>query len=464
MMMKYLLLLSSNVLMLSSGSVGLSAAEDPAWKTGSAFARITPDKPMWMAGYAARNKPSEGVASDLYAKALVLDDGENHKAAIVTMDLISVQRELRDRVAAQVAEKYGIPADAVMLNCSHTHCGPVVRNPATAIKDIDSEKVQQAVEYSQWLEKVLVELVGAALENAEPSKLTYHRARAAFAMNRRLPTENGFRNSPNPDGPFDHDVPVLKITNEKGELQTILFGYACHNTTLSFYEFCGDYAGFAQTEIERNHPGVVAMFVMGCGGDQNPYPRRTLDLAMTHGKTLATAVEAALETPAIPVDGPLTATLEHVEVKYADPPSKEELESRLESRNKYIVRHAQRLLTQLETEGKLLESYSTLVQTFQFDGDLTLIALPGETVVDYAVRLKRELAGQNVWVAGYSNDVFAYVPSRRVLKEGGYEGGGALIYFTAVLHPGPFAEDIEERIIESVHRQLGSSTAQGASE
>lgn len=431
--------------------------EDTAWQAGSAFARITPDKPMWMAGYAARNKPSEGVASDLYAKAVVLEDGQGHKTAIVTMDLISVQRELRDRVAAQIEENFGIPADAVMLNCSHTHCGPVVRNPATAIKDIDSEKVQQAVEYSQWLEKTLVELVAAAIEESVPSKLTYHRARAAFAMNRRLPTETGFRNSPNPDGPVDHDVPVLKITNEKDEVTTILFGYACHNTTLSFYEFCGDYAGFAQTEIEKAHPGVVAMFVMGCGGDQNPYPRRTLDLAITHGKTLATAVEAALETPAVPVNRPLTAMLEHVEVKYAPSPSHEELESRLNSGNKYIVQHAQRLLTQLETEGKLLEGYSTMVQTIRLGDDLTLIALPGETVVDFSLRLKRELAGKNVWVAGYSNDVFAYVPSRRVLKEGGYEGGGALIYFTAVLHPGPFAEDIEERIIESVHRQLGAS-------
>ncbi|MBD3675421.1 MAG: neutral/alkaline non-lysosomal ceramidase N-terminal domain-containing protein [Planctomycetaceae bacterium] len=440
-------------LFLLSG-LQIASAEEAVWKAGSAFVRITPDKPMYMAGYAARNKPSEGVASELYAKALYLEDAEGHRAAIVTFDLISVLKELRDGVAKTVEARYKIPAAAVMLNCSHTHCGPVVRSPSKAIQDLDSEKVKQAVEYSQWLEKTLIELVGAAVENAEPSTVTYHRSRAAFAMNRRLPTDAGFRNSPNPDGPVDHDVPVLKVVNAAGELKTILFGYACHNTTLSFYEFCGDYAGFAQADIERNHPGVVAMFVMGCGGDQNPYPRRTLDLAITHGKTLATAVEAALETPAIPVSGPLTAQLEEVEVTYAPPPTKEELEARLETGNKYVVRHAQRLLTQLETEGKLRDSYTTLVQTFQFGDDLTLIALPGETVVDFSLRLKRELADRRVWVAGYSNDVFAYVPSKRVLQEGGYEGGGALIYFTAILHPGPFADDIEERIIDSVHRQL----------
>lgn len=424
------------------------------WQVGSDFALITPQKPMWMAGYASRNKPSEGVASDLYAKAVVFDDGQKNKAAIITFDLISVPRGLRDRVAKLVEKQYGIPAEAVMLNCSHTHCGPVVRSPEASITDYDREKVSQAVEYSKVLEKILVELVGGAIENSAPSTLTYHRARAGFAMNRRLPTENGLRNSPNPDGPVDHDVPVLKITNADGKLTTILFGYACHNTTLGIYEFCGDYAGFAQTEIQRAHPGVVAMFIMGCGGDQNPYPRRTLDLAITHGKTLATAVEAALQTPAIPVNGPMQAKLDHVEVTYAAPPTKEELESRLSTTNKYIKRHTERLLKQLEKEGKLRTSYTTLVQTFQFGDDLTLIALPGETVIDYSLRLKREFSDRNVWVAGYSNDVFAYVPSKRVLNEGGYEGGGALIYFTTVLHPGPFADDIEERIINSVHRQL----------
>ncbi|MDG2389354.1 MAG: neutral/alkaline non-lysosomal ceramidase N-terminal domain-containing protein [Planctomycetaceae bacterium] len=449
------LLLACFGMFLVLGSQSASA-EEATWKAGSAFVRITPDKPMWMAGYAARTKPSEGVASELYAKALFLEDTEGHRAAIITFDLISVLKELRDGVAKAVETQYGIPASAVMLNCSHTHCGPVVRSTSKAIKDIDTEKTKQSFEYSQWLKRALIDLVGAAVENAEPSTITYHRSQAAFAMNRRLPTDSGFRNSANPDGPVDHDVPVLKVVNSKGELNTILFGYACHNTTLSFYEFCGDYAGFAQAEIERNHPGVVAMFVMGCGGDQNPYPRRTLELAVTHGKTLATAVEAALETPAILVKGPVIARLEHVKVTYAPPPSKEELESRLKTGNKYIAQHAQRLLTQLETEGKLRDSYSTLVQTFQFGHDLTLVALPGETVVDFSLRLKREFSDRHMWIAGYSNDVFAYVPSRRILQEGGYEGGGALVYFTAILHPGPFAEDIEERIIDSVHRQLKS--------
>ena len=109
----------------------------------------------------------------------------------------------------------------------------------------------------------------------------------------------------------------------------------------------------------------------------------------------------------------------------------------------------------------LRTTYDAPVQVVQLGENLTLIALPGETCVDYALRLKAELiktpAQQgSVWVAGYSNDVFAYVPSRRVLLEGGYEAGGSMKYFTTVLQHGPFAPDVEERLIKKVHELLGN--------
>lgn len=441
---------------LSAFSLQSATADEqaPQWNAGSAFVVITPEDSMWMAGYASRNKPSEGVALDLYAKALVLKDADGHQGVIITLDLISVPRPLRDAVALRVQKEYGIPASSLMMNCSHTHCGPELRTSESSLQGLEAEREKLARAYATKLEEQLVALVGAALENSEPSRLSYCRARAAFAMNRRLPQGDSFRNSPNPNGPVDHDVPVLKIENADGELKTLLFGYACHNTTIGIYEFCGDYAGYAQHYLQAAHPGVTAMFVEGCGGDQNPYPRRTIELARVHGKTLATAVDAALQTPQQPVAGPLKVAMSEVTLDYATPPSKEELQERLKSTNKYIKRHAERLLDQIERKGAIRTSYSPLIQTLQFGDDLTMIALPGETVVDYSLRLKKELSGRNVWVAGYSNDVFAYVPSLRILREGGYEGGGAMIYMTTVVQPGPFTETVEERIIEGVHTLL----------
>ncbi len=193
------------------------------------------------------------------------------------------------------------------------------------------------------------------------------------------------------------------------------------------------------------------MFMAGCGGDQNPYPRggpKTLDYCKQHGRALANGVEAALAPRARPVAGPIRAGIDTVMLEFATPPSREQLEERAKSDNKYERRHAQVLLEELEQNGAIRTTYPYLVQVVRFGNDLTMVALAGEVVVDYSLRLKSELPGRAVWVAGYSNDVFGYLPSLRVLKEGGYEGGGAMRYTEL---PGPFAPSVEKRVVDKVH-------------
>lgn len=433
------------------------AQQAATWKAGVARAVVTPDQPMWMAGYASRNKPSEGKVHDLYVKALALEDDHGARTVLVTSDLISVPRPIRDALEQAVNEKFDLPPAALMMNCSHTHCGPEIRTTRWSLDGLPAERLAAATAYVEFLQKQLVKVVGDALENLQPARVSFCRARCGFAMNRRTPSVTGFRNFPNPDGPVDHDVPVLRVDSPDGQLRAIAFGYACHNTTLGFYQFCGDYAGFAQQYLEEAHPEATALFVLGCGGDQNPYPRRTLALAEQHGRTLANAVEAALETAPVPISGRIKSAYDMATVEYQTPPSREELEKQVESNNQYDRRHAERLLKQLDTEGKLRESYDCPVQVIRFGDQLTLVALPGETVVDFSLRLKAELRsndGPAIWVAGYSNDVFAYVPSRRVLLEGGYEAGGAMRYMTTVLQPGPFMPTVEERIVGKVHELM----------
>jgi sugar lactone lactonase YvrE/predicted amidohydrolase len=419
------------------------------WKAGVASVRITPDESMWMAGYASRNKPSEGTARDLFAKALAIEDTAGTRLVIVTLDLIGVPRALRDTVAAQAETQYRLPPKSLLINASHTHCGPELRASKASLYGLDDERVRQATEYLQGLERKLVSLIGNAIERLAPAKLGYSHARCGFAMNRRLPTANGYQNSPYPEGPVDHDVPVLRVEDPDGKLRAVLFGYACHNTTLSFYEFCGDYAGYAQEYIEAEHPGATALFMLGCGGDQNPYPRGKLEQAQQHGRSLANAVEAALLPKPRPVGGPLRLALDEVELQFAPPPTREELDQLKESKDAVDRRRAERLLDELDRNGKIRDTYSYPIQAVRIGDDLLLVALAGETVVDFSLRLKRELAGPAaVWIAGYSNDVFGYVPSLRVLREGGYEGGGAMRFSSL---PGPFAESVEERIIGKVH-------------
>lgn len=437
----------ASVPVCSVADAGQSAG---VWKAGVATAVITPEQPMWMAGYAARNKPSEGKVHDLHAKALSLEDARGTRLVLVTADLIGFPREFRDRMEKAVAERYKLAPESLLLNASHTHSGPELRAwRATQTWDLPPEQVELGRQYAEVLLGKLVELVGRSLDALAPAQLSYVHARTGFAMNRRQQTGGGYSIAPNADGPVDHDVPVLLVKASDGQIRTLVFGYACHNTTLDGYEFCGDYAGFAQQYIEETHPQTIAMFVAGCGGDQNPTPRRTMEWARQHGRALANAVEAALVAKPRPVQGPLRLALEEVTLEMAQPPSVEELKRLASSTDKYQKKHAEQVLAELEKTGGVDTNYQYPIQVAQFGGDLTLIALAGEVVVDYSLRLKTELAGMPVWVAGYSNDVFGYVPSARVVREGGYEAATSILYYGTM--PTPFLPSIENRIVGKVH-------------
>ncbi len=444
----------------------LSAA--PAWKAATAKAVITPEKQLWMAGYASRKTGAEGKLQDLFAKALVVEDESGTRVAIVTLDLIGVPRPFRLTMEKEVRAKFKLPPSHLLLNASHTHSGPMIRvvrpigkdgnqKPATASydnipADQEARRVAETIEYMAKLQTTVLGLIGDCIKNLQPAKLAYSHARCGFAMNRRLPTANGFRNSPYPDGPVDHDVPVLQVRGADGKLRGILFGYACHNTTTGTMQFNGDYAGWAQEYLEADNPGAVALFVTGCGADQNPYPRGTIDLAKKHGRSLATAVEAGLIANPKPLDGPLRAALAYQDVDYSKHPTRAELEARSKSANRYDKRYAETLLEILDTEGGLPKSYPVPVQVIHLGDSLTMVTMGGEVVVDYSLRLKREL-GKNraVWVAGYSNDVMTYIPSLRVLREGGYEGGGAMRYVRSNPHPSHWAQSIEEKLVNRIH-------------
>ena len=430
------------------GPLTAFAADDALdWKVGVATVSITPSQPMWMAGYASRTKPSEGVLSELHAKALVVEDSAGTRAVIVTTDLIGIPRPLRQQVAKAIETRHKLNPAGLLLNCSHTHCSPVVRDDLemSVMYPLDPEQRQRVEAYFVELRDKLIGVIDLAMEDLKPAKLSYSHARCSVAMNRRLPTKDGFQNSPYPDGPVDHDVPVLRVESPEGKLRAIAFGYACHNTTTALMQFNADYAGFAQTELEKAHPGATALFVMGCGGDQNPYPRGQIDWAITHGKTLSTAVEAALLPQPKPLRGPFKFEYKEIDLPF-EQMTHDELTARRNSKDLFVKRRAEALLAEHAKQGKIRESYPYPVQVLQFGGDLTMVTLGGEVVIDYALRLKRDLGSAPVWVAGYSNDVMAYIPSERVLKEGGYEGGGAM-NFTNL--PGPWRPGVEDLIINT---------------
>jgi neutral ceramidase len=433
---------------------GTTRALADGWKAGTAKVAITPREAMWMAGYAARTKPSEGAVHDLWAKALVLEDPSGKKAALVTLDLCGIGRDLSLAVRNAIESRLGLGRDRIVLACSHTHCGPVVGTNLITMYKLDDAERRKVDSYAEFLRTAIPDVVEKAAARLDPVNLAWGIGKADFAVNRRNnkePDVPALRASGALQGPVDHDVPVLRIAGADGTPRAIIFGYACHCTTLSFYQFCGDYAGFAQIAIEGANPGAQAMFVAGCGADQNPLPRRTVELAEQYGRQLAASVQCVLGGALQPIKAPIVSDAEEIDLAFAALPTRDQIEADAKSNNFSLASRARMLLDTLDKKGSLAPSYPHYPVVIWRLGELTWIFLGGEVVVDYSLRLKRNLGSSHTWVSAYCNDVMAYIPSLRVLKEGGYEGATSMIPYG---HPTSWGEAIEEDIIASVIRLL----------
>jgi hypothetical protein len=419
------------------------AAAQTTWRAGVSSIDITPETSLWMAGYAARKQPSEGVALPLRAKALALRSGDR-TSVLVTADLLGLTARVTDRLAADVRRRHGLGRADILFNASHTHCGPIVDGQLSVAYDLSQAQWAAAGEYTAFLERKLTAVIDRAVSRLRPARISFARGEARFARNRRVTFT--------PDGPVDHSVPVLRVDDAGGDPVAVVFGYACHNTTLqaAFVQYHGDYAGVAQAALEARHRGATALFVAGCGADANPDPRGTLDLAQAHGTALADAVDRVL-TEAKPVPASLNTAYGIVDLPFADGARRETWRRQLTIDPVYLRRHAAVMEAIVRREGRLPAAQAAPLQVWRFGPGLVLAALSGEVVVDYALRLAREHPDLSMWTAGYSNDVFGYVPSARVLREGGYEGGDAMIYYG---RPAPFTESVEAAIVGEVHRLI----------
>jgi neutral ceramidase len=436
----------------------------PAWRAGTATVDITPDRSLWMAGFAARTEPSQGIALPLHAKALALKCGNQPAAVLVTTDLLGVTSQMTDRVASLVQRRHRLRRANVLFNASHTHCGPVVDEQLSVAYGLTPAQLADISTYTRQLEDKLAAVIGDALSRLEPAQLSYARDKADFAANRRTAFV--------PLGPVDYTVHILRVDRPDGGLKAVVFGYACHNTTLppTVVKYHGDYAGVAQATLEDRHAGATAMFVAGCGADANPMPRGTMELVNAHGTSLADAVDRALNSRP-PIAASLRTAFGTVDLPFVDEATRARWHSQLKIDPIYLQRHAAVMKQSIDRNGRLPRAQRDPVQVWQFGPGarddsgptpepsstrepvgFTLVALGGEVVVDYALRLAREYPARPMWVAGYSNDVFGYVPSLRVLREGGYEGGDAMIYYA---RPGPFNEQVEELIVGKVRQLIG---------
>ena len=410
---------------------------------GAAKRDITPGYPVRLSGFGSRRTESEGVTVPIHARALAIGSDAEGPAVLLAVDTTGVSDALVSELARRL-QPLGIRRERLAVTGTHTHTAPMISGvlPTLFGQPVPPEHQAHIDRYTTELTDHLEQVARAALADRKPARLAWGIGKVGFAKNRRTV-----------GGPTDHALPVLAVRSPDGTLRAVLTTYANHAVTLSHNFVGGDWPGFAAGAIEEKHPGVVALVSIGCGADQNPVSNVTgdkVDVARSQGAELAAEVERVLGGPLKPVTGPLTARLERIDLPLAPVPPRAHWES-LAVKPSAVGYHAQVQLAALDRGESLPAKVDYPIETWTFGDSLAMVFLAGEVVVDYSLRLKRELDASRLWVTAYANDTPCYIPSERVLKEGGYEGAGAMTYYNK---PAPFEVGVEQRIVDAVLRLL----------
>ncbi len=428
-----------------------AAAESADLEVGLAVRDISPELPIRLAGYAGRTKAAAKADQPLLAEALALKNFSGERFVFVALDNCEVSHQFVEPVLQELTGKCQLSRGQVALISSHTHSGPVLADTLAGMPQppaADRERIEQ---YSRFLKAKLVEVVTAALADCRPALLEHGLGRAQFAMNRRVYQGDKVVFGDNPDGPVDWDVPVLRVRGTNGAVRAIVFGYACHGTSIrtgeDWYTVSPEYMGYARQQLEAVQPGAVVMYFTAMGADADPSPRGSLVDARRHGLELAGAVVGVLDRPMRPVRGSFKAAYEEVKLPLTDPPAREQLEKDALSTEQSIRQRAEIYLNLLKAGSAPPRSLDLPVGVVRIGDDLTFVLMGGEVLVDYSRRLKRLLAAEHPWTIGYAFEVPCYIPSARVIKEGGYETESSLVYYGLY---GPFRGGIEDLLVNRI--------------
>jgi neutral ceramidase len=445
--------------------VGMASvvAAETNYKVGVAKVDITPTEPVVLAGYGSRTKPYEGVDTKLWARAMAIHGEKPH--VIIAVDNCGVPKSMVDAVYTMVVKTHPIDRAAFVIAATHTHNAPALPGYARVLwQERLGEKEEEASQaYAAKLETKLVVLARKVLTDLVDATLHWGQGRATFGGNRRVLNDGkwggfGFQE----DGPVDHSVPTLIARNAANEVIGVWTNYACHCTTLgSVNRVHADWAGMASEKIEQDFPGAIALATIGCGADVGPQPSGNTTLSQQHGESVAQAVNRLAKlpndektlSPLRRVQAAISSVETTIELPFASTFDNAHWEERAKLGGFEGI-HGREMLRLIQQNGSLKPDVAYRISTWKFGDELAVLFLPGEVCVDYAVRLKRENDWRRLWINGWSNAMPGYIPSKRVLDEGGYEADSSMLYYA---HPSRFADSVEDKIVTAVNGLLESA-------
>ncbi len=432
-------------------------------KAGFATAKITPPLGTALSGFGVRDfdpAGAKGVHDDLHARALYLLQG-NKEALIMGFDLLFFSRQESDRFKSAIGNKIGLPPDRILLNTSHTHTGPKVGNwyytPSDPL-------------YLQELEEQSVAAALAAKRSVCDVSLWAGETRTGVPLSRRKPLADGtVAFAPNPAGPVDDFLPFMLLKSSNGSPVCLLFSVACHPSTVKgdelAYAISADFPGAAGSEIDRNLGKTAALFLQGAGGDAkasvigrnfDAWRGGTWEDVAAAGKMIASEIQAACSAGLRKVKPRLETALVETYLPLATVPARDELMAILESPESKAegapihlrVRRmwAEEQLALLDRGYGLRTEVPVLVQGIQLGHGLRIIGVEGELVAELGLLIRDFYENGITFVLGYSNGAQMYIPTSKMIAQGGYEVESYWEY----RQPAPLAPGLESAIQEAL--------------
>ena len=449
----YSCFLLESVTAIDANAVNADKSEQ-IW-VGVAKVDVTPTIPVVLAGYGGRTKPYEAIDTKLWARALVI--GKDEPVAIVVLDNCGVTRKVTRNVR-KILSRQGFKDEHVIVATTHTHNAPNLEGYAPILWQGRMTLAQQkeTSKYTEWVTRKMAEAVIKARDSKFRAQLSWGQGRVTFGGNRRVIRDGrwagfGFQF----DAPVDHSLPVLVARDEQNRVRAVWANYACHCTTIgSRNSVAGDWAGFANESIERQFTNSVSLVSIGCGADVGPQPSGSLEVARTHGASLAAEVKRMVEKNELEkLNQTPTVRTEIVDLPLEKPKPKSHWEKQAQTRS-FERQLAIKMLSEIESNGKIADTVEYPITSWTFGKQLAMVFLPGEVVVDYSVRLKTELDWQRLWITAWSNGMPGYIPSKKVLMQGGYEADFSQTYYGL---PGRYQPEVEDLVVNQVRSLVGQT-------
>lgn len=440
---------------------------------GAAKIDITPPVGIWLQGY-GREKPSQGVYARLYAKALAFENGRG-KCVLITSDLVGVTPAMTRAIREGAIKKIkGLRPGNIMVTATHTHCGPAV------VDNLMDHSVHDR-KYNRILTEKMIAVAALAWQNLEPVKLGLGTGKAWFNINRRLPTAQGIGFAPNPQGPCDHEVFVVRIDYLQGRPKAVLINFSCHPTVWGKLLISPDYPGITQEVVEKAFVGSVALFTNGACGDVRPCFMKGPRPKTFGGGTPAAVVKAGtdlgrevirvarkIKTRANETVGSVSATLRFPlgrpwsisALQKEIVGQTEKIRKMTEEKQSYLtimwekdrLNWAKKTLKLVAT-GKFKPWVAGEIQLFNLGG-IYFVGLPGEIMCEIGFAVKKHFRPEKSFVAAYANGCIGYIPTPRALIEGGYEPNDSIRAFNLPARFSPKVQGVIEKTVRNLHEKI----------